>query len=74
MCILSVLLKVVPYYDFSVLSMSVMGFPKKSLDERWVGGVTSIQFFGDFWHFFNFAKPLSMITKCIQTYGCRAVR
>ena len=35
MCILSVyctLLKVVGYYDLSVLSMSVMGFPKKSLD------------------------------------------
>ena len=35
MCILSehTLLKVVGYYDFSVLSMSVMGFQKKSLDE-----------------------------------------
>ena len=34
MCILSVytLLKVVGYYDLSVLSMSVMGFQKKSLD------------------------------------------
>ena len=33
MCILSVyaLLKVVGYYDLSVLSMSVMGFPEKSL-------------------------------------------
>ena len=31
MCILSVytLIKVVGYYDFSVLSMSVMGFQKK---------------------------------------------
>ena len=36
MCILSVyaLLKVVGYYDFSVLSMSVMGFQKKFV---WVG-------------------------------------
>ena len=36
MCILSVytLLKVVGYYDFSVLSMSVMGFQKKV----WMGG------------------------------------
>ena len=36
MCILSVytLLKVVGYYDFSVLSMSLMGFQKKV----WVGG------------------------------------
>ena len=34
MCILSVytLLKIVCYYDLSVLSMSVMGFQKKSLD------------------------------------------
>ena len=40
MCILSVytLLKVVCYYDLSVLSMSVMGFQKKSLDGGWVGG------------------------------------
>ena len=42
MCILSVhtllKLKVVGYYDFSVLSMSVMGFQKKSLDGGgWVG-------------------------------------
>ena len=38
LCILSVhpLLKVVGYYDFSVLSMSVMGFQKKSLG-GWVG-------------------------------------
>ena len=47
MCTLSVhaLLKVVGYYDLSVLSMSVMGFQKKSLDRGWVGGVSSIQFF-----------------------------
>ena len=40
MCILSVYTspKVVGYYDLSVLSMSVMGFQKKSLDEGWVGG------------------------------------
>ena len=38
MCILSVhtLLKVVGYYDLSVLSTSVMGFQKKSLN-GWVG-------------------------------------
>ena len=63
MCILSVyiyiiLLKVVGYYDLSVLSMSVMGFQKKSLDGGWVGGVSSIQFFLDVWYYFNFAKPL----------------
>ena len=51
------LLKVVSYYDLSVLSMSVMCF-QKSLDEGWVGGVSSIQVFLDFWNFFNFAKPL----------------
>ena len=43
------LLKVVGYYDFSVLSMSVMGFQKQSLDGVWVSGVSSIQFhFGFF--------------------------
>ena len=50
MCILSVyaLLKVVGYYDFSVLSMSVMGLhTHTSLYWGWVGGVSSIQvFFG----------------------------
>ena len=48
MCILFVytLLTVVSYYDLSVLSMSVMGFPKKF---GWVGGVSSIQvYFGFF--------------------------
>ena len=40
MCIPSVytLLKVVGYYDLSVLSMSVMCFQKKRLDGGWVGG------------------------------------
>ena len=62
MCILSVytLLKVVAYYDVSVLSMSVMGFQKKKFGwGGWVGGVSSIHFFLDLWNFFNFAKPLS---------------
>ena len=52
-----ILLKVVGYYDLSVLSMSVMGF-QKSLDGGWVGGVSSIHFFWIFGIFFNFAKPL----------------
>ena len=51
------LLKVVGYYDLSVLSMSVMGFQKK-FGWGWVGGVSSIQFVLDIWNFFNFAKPL----------------
>ena len=41
MCILSVytLLKVVGYYDLSVLSMSVMGFQNKVwMGGGWVGG------------------------------------
>ena len=48
MCILSVntLLKVVGYYDFSVLSMSVMDFQKKSLDGGW--GELYPSFFGIF--------------------------
>ena len=50
MCILSVytLLKVVGYYDLSVLSMSVMGFQKKF--RRGVGGWGELypSFFGIF--------------------------
>ena len=45
------LLKVVGYYDFSVLSMSVM-VSKKSLDGGWVGGLSSIQFCWGFFEFF----------------------
>ena len=43
------LLKVVGYYDLSVLSMSVMGF-KKKVWMGWVGGMSSrpIQLFGIF--------------------------
>ena len=57
MCILPVhaLLKVVGYYDLSVLSMSVMDFQKKSLDGGWVGGVGgvgSIQVLFGFLEFF----------------------
>ena len=40
MCILSVLLKVVGYYDLSVLSMSVMGFQQQQkvrMGGGWVG-------------------------------------
>ena len=44
--------KVVGYCDLSVLSMSVMGFQKKSLDGGWVGGVSSIQFCFGFLEFF----------------------
>ena len=41
---LHTLLKVVGYYDLSVLSMSVMCFQKKKgLDGGWVGGVSSIK-------------------------------
>ena len=55
------LIKVVSYYDFSVLPMSVMGFQKKV----WMGGgVKSIQvFLGFFLIFFNFAKPPSVALK-----------
>ena len=44
------LLKVVNYYDLSVLSMSVMGFQKKF---GWFELHPSF-----FWNFCNFAKPL----------------
>ena len=52
MCILSVytLLKVVGYYDLSVLSMSVMGFQTKKFG-WWVGGVSSIQVYFGFFEF-----------------------
>ena len=44
-----ILLKVVSYYDLSVLSMSVMGFQKKL---GWgVGVVSSIQFYFGFLEF-----------------------
>ena len=68
MCILSVhtLLKVVGYYDLSVLSMSVMGFQKKTLDGGWVSGLSSIQVFFGFLEFFNFAKPPNLIGELVQ--------
>ena len=53
MCILSALLKGVGYYDFSVLSMSVMGLKKK---EVWMGGdgveCASFKFFFGFLELF----------------------
>ena len=52
------LLKVVGHYDLSVLSMSVMGFQKQF--GKWVGGVSSIKCFFNFWNFFNFTKPLRL--------------
>ena len=57
MCILFVytLLTVVRYYDLSVLSMSLIGFPKK-LDREWGGWGALYPVL--FWNLFNFAKPL----------------
>ena len=53
------LLKVVGYYDLSVLSMSVMGFQKKKF--RWgVGGWVFDLYPIFFLICFNFAKPLSL--------------
>ena len=44
-CILFVYIKSCSHCNLSVLSMSVMGFKKQSLDGGgWVGGVCSIQF------------------------------
>ena len=60
MCILSVyaLLKVVGYYDLSVLSMSVMGFQKKKFGWR-VGewGELYPIFFGIFGIFLTLQSP-----------------
>ena len=57
-CILSVytLLKVVSYYNLSVLSMSVMGLQKKKFGWGWVGGVSSIQVFFGF--FLTLQRPI----------------
>ena len=52
------LLKVVNYYDLRVLSMSVMGFPKKSLDGVGGWGELHPSLFWICWNFCNFAKPL----------------
>ena len=54
------LLKVVGYYDLSVLSMSVMCFQKKPvwIESGWVGGVSCLRiFFGIFWIFYLFKAP-----------------
>ena len=49
----SVCIYVVSYYDFSVLSMSVMGFQKKVWMGGWVGGCGELYpFFGGFFEFF----------------------
>ena len=54
------LLKVVGYYDLSVLSMSVMRLKKKLDGGGWVGGVSYIQiFFWIFGIFFTLQSPLS---------------
>ena len=64
MCILCVytLLKVVGYYDLSVLSMLVMGFKQKKFG--WGGDrVSSIQFVLDFGIFLTFQSPL-VVCRC----------
>ena len=67
MCILFVftLFKVVNYYDFEYFVFECLGFQKTSLDGRWVGGVSSIQVFLDYWNVFNFAKPLR-VTRLLE--------
>ena len=62
MCILYVytMQKVVGYYDLSVLSMSVMGFQKKSLDGEVDGwGELYPRFFLIFGIFFTLQSPLA---------------
>ena len=67
------LLKVITYYDLSVLSMSVVGFQQKKFG--WgggVGGVSCIQvFFLDFWKLFSFAKPL--MSAGYHSHPCSAI-
>ena len=55
-CLYYRLLKVVVYYDFSVLSMSVMGFHQNLCG--WVGQLHPI--FWEFLNFFNFHRPQSL--------------
>ena len=56
-------------YDLSVLAVSRMGLKKKKKNwiGGWVGGLSSIQFFLDFWNFFNFAKPLTCTVDKIKS-------
>ena len=73
MCILSVytLLKVVGYYDLSVLSMSVMGFQRKV----WMG-VSSIQFRLGFLDFFKLCKTTKKVIcspSCFPGVGAEMV-
>ena len=55
------LIKVVSYYDLSVLSMSVIGLQKTKFGWVWVGGwVSTIQvFFLDFGNFLTLQSPLA---------------
>ena len=65
MCILSVftLIKVVGYYDLSVLSMSVMGFQKK------FGWRMGFQFFLGFFEFFlTLQAPNTPVPGIISTH------
>ena len=59
----SIICVVVNYYDFSVLSTSVMGFQKEKFGWWWVGWVSSIQFYFGFLEFFNFAKPAYLVNE-----------
>ena len=62
------LLKVVSYYDFSVLPMSViMGFQKK-FGWGWVDGVSSIQVYFGFFEFFkNLQSPLVEVETFVKS-------
>ena len=51
------------HYDLTVLSMSVMGFQRKSFDRGvggWVGELYPV-FIWIFWHFVNFAKHTAVV-------------
>ena len=58
----SPLLKVVGFYDLSVLSMSVMGFQKKSLEGGWVGWALSK-------FFWIFGICLTLQSPLVSLYG-----
>ena len=52
----SIICVVVNYYDFSVLSTSVMSFQKEKFGRWWVGWVSSIQFYFGFLEFLKLCK------------------
>ena len=71
-CIYSTLLKVVSYYDLSVLSMPVMGFQKKKVWQRvwWVEWALSKL---DFWNFLTLQSPFGRARTNYTIFAARTL-